>query len=233
MSKESWFKALSFLPSRFHTADSPVEVLRRAMNPEPLPHPPTRVIQITLNVPASTPAPQMAAQVTPPQYTAPQPLPAAPQPPVTQPLVPTLADVMRGGARSEAQVAVTPLMAEPSFVPELEVIPDEALLASYDPALEDHLIWEGPHFAPDIPDTLDVPPPTTTLPEVVMAEEETALARLSQQFQARAAQFQQTGDAFHLPDFGPDEVDETQQLLNSLRGKGQQAIRSGLQSYLN
>ena len=222
MSKESWFKALSFLPSRFHTADSPVEVLRRAMNPEPLPHPPTRVIQMTLNVPASTPAPQMSAQVT--QYTAPQPVPAVPQAPVP-PLVPTLADVMRGGL---------PVVApEPSFVPELEVIPDEALLASYDPALEDHLTWEGPHFAPDIPDTLDVPPPTTTLPEVVMAEEETALARLSQQFQARAAQFQQTGDAFHLPDFGPDEVDETQQLLNSLRGKGQQAIRSGLQSYLN
>ena len=107
------------------------------------------------------------------------------------------------------------------------------LLASYDPALEDHLVWEGPHFAPDIPDTLNVPPPTTTLPEVVMSEEETAPARLSEQFRARAAQAGQHGDAFHLPDFGPDEVDETQQLLNSLRGRGQQAIRSGLQSYLN
>ena len=231
MSKESWFKALSFLPSRFHTADSPVEVLRRAMNPEPLPHPPTRVIQMTLNVPASTPA-----QVTPPQHTAPQPVAAAPQAPVPQPLVPTLADVMRGGVQPEVQETVPPVPMEPSFVPELEVIPDEALLASYDPALEDHLTWEGPHFAPDIPDTLDVPPPTTTLPEVVMAEEETALARLSGQFQARAAQFQQPGDAFHLPDFEVDEVDEvdeTKQLLNSLRGKGQQAIRSGLQSYLN
>ena len=232
MSKESWFKALSFLPSRFHTADSPVEVLRRAMNPEPpapTPTPQGRVIQMTLSVPQAAPAPaRVAAQPAAPQPSmtlAPSPAPAH---------VPSLVDVMRGGVKPDVPDA-TPLTAEPAstFVPELDVIPDEVLLASYDPALEDHLVWEGPHFAPDIPDTLNVPPPTTTLPEVVMSEEETALARLSEQFRARAAQAGQHGDAFHLPDFGPDEVDETQQLLNSLRGRGQQAIRSGLQSYLN
>lgn len=221
MSKESWFKALSFLPSRFHTADSPVEVLRRAMTPDPPASTPARVIQMTLSVPQAVPMPVRMPAVAAP-VVASQPVPAGSQP------VPSLTDVMRGGARPDV-----PSTFEPSFIPEHEVIPDEALLASYDPALEEHLAWEGPHFAPDIPDNLDVPPPTANLPEVVMAEEETALARLSQQFQARAAQFSQSGDAFHLPDFGSDEVDETQQLLNSLRGRGQQAIRSGLQSYLN
>ena len=227
MSKESWFKALSFLPPRFHTADSPVEVLRRAMTPDPPAATKARVIQMTLSVPQATPM-SVRSPAQAEAERAERPVPAARQVPQT---VPGLAEVMRGGVRPEVHLPVLPC--DPPFIPEHEVIPDEALLASYDPALEEHLAWEGPHFAPDIPDTLDVPPPTVTLPEMVMAEEETALARLSQQFQARAAQFSESGDAFHLPDFGPDEVDETQQLLNSLRGKGQQAIRSGLQSYLN
>lgn len=199
MANAIWYKALSYLPSRFHTADSPAAVLARLRQPDPVTAPPEAAVEATPTAPV--PAPVITAQLTVPRTLG--EVYAALAVPVTAP----------AAAAPTRPEAPAPLPGELVSEPVFETVPDEVLARQYEEAAD--AAWEAPHW--------DAAPTEVHAPD--------AYERLAQQHgHCEAARGDGDSDAFHLPDFHPGDVDDTAAFLAALRGRGQQAIRLGLQA---
>ncbi|MFC3863014.1 hypothetical protein ACFOPQ_19815 [Deinococcus antarcticus] len=194
MSNEHWYRALSYLPSRFHTASGPADLLRLAFVKPPMPQ-----------APLGGPAAPTPAVVVP-----------APTPEEVQlvfgqtPVAPVSEAAPEGSGLS---VTVSPL----TEMPPVEYVPDEVLDACAD------LYWMDDYVMSDLP-PLNVSHPDLPMPPGGAAISTTPVT---------ATPPATDPDPLHLPDFVPTHQDPSEALLASLRGKGQDAIRHGLQSYLN